>query len=125
MFGREAFLTLRDRSGWDSDRHPMVVGGLLLGRVVGGFIAGSGARLSASASLGLRWSDVDLELATAIIARQVTALDHRVIVKDLPKTKQVHLIRLDEFNVEGHANILAHRTQTCGCAQLIWPHLER
>ena len=49
--------------------------------------------------LGLRWSDIDLDEATAIIARQVTALDHRVIVKELSKTKQAHLIRLDSGTV--------------------------
>jgi integrase len=57
------------------------------------FLATSGCRRGEC--LGLRWSDVDLDEATAIIARQVTALDHRVIVKELPKTKQAHLIRLD------------------------------
>lgn len=61
------------------------------------FLATSGCRRGEC--LGLRWSDVDLDGATAIIARQVTALDHRVIVKELPKTKQAHLIRLDEGTV--------------------------
>ena len=61
------------------------------------FLATSGCRRGEC--LGLRWSDIDLEEATAIIARQVTALDHRVIVKELPKTKQAHLIRLDSGTV--------------------------
>ncbi len=43
----------------------------------------------------MKWSDVDLDAGTAIISRQVTAIDHRVIVKDVPKTKHGHLIRLD------------------------------
>lgn len=57
------------------------------------FLATSGCRRGEC--LGLRWSDIDLDKATAIISRQVTALDHQVIVKELPKTKQAHLIRLD------------------------------
>ncbi len=61
------------------------------------FLATSGCRRGEC--LGLRWSDVDLDEATAIIARQVTAIDHRVIVKELPKTKQAHLIRLDSGTV--------------------------
>ena len=61
------------------------------------FLATSGCRRGEC--LGLRWSDIDLDAATAIISRQVTALDHRVIVKELPKTKQAHLIRLDSGTV--------------------------
>lgn len=61
------------------------------------FLATSGCRRGEC--LGLRWGDVDLDESTAIIARQVTALDHRVIVKELPKTKQAHLIRLDSGTV--------------------------
>jgi integrase len=61
------------------------------------FLATSGCRRGEC--LGLRWSDVDLDEATAIIARQVTSLDHRVIVKELPKTKHAHLIRLDSGTV--------------------------
>ncbi len=61
------------------------------------FLATSGCRRGEC--LGLRWSDIDLDAGTAIIARQVTALDHRVIVKETPKTKQAHLIRLDTGTV--------------------------
>lgn len=61
------------------------------------FLATSGCRRGEC--LGLRWIDIDLDEATAIISRQVTALDHRVIVKELPKTKQGHLIRLDSGTV--------------------------
>jgi hypothetical protein len=41
----EAFLTLRDRSGWYSDRIGGPLAGCCFVRVVVGFIAGSGARL--------------------------------------------------------------------------------
>ncbi len=61
------------------------------------FLATSGCRRGEC--LGLRWVDLDLDQATAIISRQVTALDHRVIVKEPPKTKQAHLIRLDSGTV--------------------------
>ena len=61
------------------------------------FLATSGCRRGEC--LGLRWSDIDLDAATAVISRQVTALDHQVIVKELPKTKQAHLIRLDSGTV--------------------------
>jgi integrase len=61
------------------------------------FLATSGCRRGEC--LGLRWSDIDLDAGTAIIARQVTALDHHVIVKETPKTKQAHLIRLDTGTV--------------------------
>ncbi len=61
------------------------------------FLATSGCRRGEC--LGLRWSDIDLDAGTAIIARQVTALDHRSIVKEAPKTKQAHLIRLDSGTV--------------------------
>lgn len=61
------------------------------------FLATSGCRRGEC--LGLRWTDIDLDGATAMIARQVTAVDHKVIVKELPKTKQAHLIRLDAGTV--------------------------
>jgi integrase len=61
------------------------------------FLATSGCRRGEC--LGLRWSDLDLDAATAVVARQVTALDHRVIVKEAPKIKQAHLIRLDAGTV--------------------------
>jgi integrase len=61
------------------------------------FLATSGCRRGEC--LGLRWPDVDLDEATAVISRQLTALDHRMIVKELPKTKQAHLIRLDAGTV--------------------------
>jgi len=57
------------------------------------FLATSGCRRGEG--LGLKWSDVDLDAGTAVISRQVTVVDHEVIVKDVPKTKLGHLIRLD------------------------------
>lgn len=57
------------------------------------FLATSGCRRGEC--LGLRWDDLDLEGGTAVIARQVTAIDHEIIVKEVPKTKRGHLIRLD------------------------------
>ncbi len=33
--------------------------------------------------LGLWWSDLDLDNATAIVSRQVTSIDHEIVVKDL------------------------------------------
>lgn len=57
------------------------------------FLATSGCRRGEC--LGLKWSDVDLDAGTAVISRQVTAIEHRVVVKDVPKTKHGHLIRLD------------------------------
>ena len=61
------------------------------------FLATSGCRRGEC--LGLRWCDIDLDEGTAIVSRQVTALDHQVIVKEFPKTKQAHLIRLDSGTV--------------------------
>src|SRR5262245_21896393 len=69
------------------------------------FLATSGCRRGEC--LGLRWHDVDLDNSTAVIARQVVALDHRVILKDYPKTKRPHLIRLDSGTV---AMLRRHRT---------------
>jgi integrase len=57
------------------------------------FLATSGCRRCEG--LGVKWSDIDLDAGTAVISRQVTVVDHEVIVKDVPKTKLGHLIRLD------------------------------
>jgi integrase len=57
------------------------------------FLATSGCRRGEC--LGLRWEDLDLDAGTAVISRQVTAIDHQVVVKDVPKTKRGHLIRID------------------------------
>ncbi len=61
------------------------------------FLATTGCRRGEC--LGLKWSDLGLEEATAVISRQVTAVDHEIIVKDLPKTKQGHMILLDSNTV--------------------------
>ena len=49
--------------------------------------------------LGLRWDDVDLDAGTAVISRQVTAIDHRGDREGTPKTKRAHLIRLDRGTI--------------------------
>jgi len=61
------------------------------------FLATTGCRRGEC--LGLKWSDLDLDKATAVISRQVTSVDHEIIVKDLPKTKQGHMIVLDSETV--------------------------
>ena len=62
------------------------------------FLATSGSRRGEV--LGLRWDDVDLDAATAIMSSQVTVVDHRVVIKALPKTKAGHTISLDAGTVE-------------------------
>jgi integrase len=57
------------------------------------FVATTGCRRCEC--LGLRWADVDLDQATAVISRQVTSIDHVVVVKDRPKTKRGHMVALD------------------------------
>ena len=61
------------------------------------FLATTGCRRGEC--LGLRWSDLDLERATAVISRQVTSIDHEIVVKELPKTKRGHTIVLDSNTV--------------------------
>ena len=68
------------------------------------FLATSGCRRGEA--LGLRWSDVDLDGAMAVIGHQVTSVETRVVMKDLPKTKRGHVIRLDSGTV---AMLRAHR----------------
>jgi integrase len=62
------------------------------------FLATSGSRRGEV--LGLKWQDIDLDAATAIISRQVAMVDHRIVVKDLPETKGGHTISLDPGTVE-------------------------
>lgn len=62
------------------------------------FLATSGSRRGEV--LGLKGSDVDLDAATAIMSRQVTMVDHRIVIKELPKTKAGHTILLDAGTVE-------------------------
>ena len=61
------------------------------------FLATSGCRRGEC--LGLRWSDVDLDERTAIISRQVTALDHRGDRQGAAEDEAGHLIRLDSGTV--------------------------
>jgi integrase len=57
------------------------------------FLATTGCRRGEC--LGLRWDDLDLDGSTAIISRQVTSIDHEIVVKELPKTKRGHMVSLD------------------------------
>jgi integrase len=61
------------------------------------FIATSGCRRGEC--LGLDWDGIDLDGATATLSRQVTVVDSRMCVKDLPKTKRGHMIVLDPTTV--------------------------
>jgi integrase len=66
------------------------------------YLATSGSRRGEV--LGLKWEDIDLVAATAIMSRQVTMVDHRMVIKELPKTKAGHMILLDPGTVEMLAN---------------------
>lgn len=70
------------------------------------FLATSGCRRGEC--LGLKWDDLDLDAGTAVISRQVTTTGHRVIVKEVPKTKHGHVIRLDSGTV---AMLRRHRSE--------------
>ena len=61
------------------------------------FLATTGCRRGEC--LGLRWSDLDLDRAMALISRQVTSIDHQIVVKELPKTKRGHNVVLDSNSV--------------------------
>jgi len=61
------------------------------------YLATSGSRRGEV--LGLKWADVDLDGATAIMSRQICMVGHRVVVKELPKTKGGHTIALDPGTV--------------------------
>lgn len=61
------------------------------------FLATTGCRRGEC--LGVRWSDVDLDRARAVISRQVTSIDHEIVVKELPKTKRGHTVMLDSNTV--------------------------
>ena len=62
------------------------------------YLATSGSRRGEV--LGLKWEDVNLDRATAIMSRQICMVRHRVVVKDLPKTKAGHTIALDVGTVQ-------------------------
>jgi integrase len=78
------------------------------------FLATSGSRRGEV--LGLKWEDVDLDAATAGMSRQVTMVDHRVVVKELPKTKFGHTILLDPATVEMLVN---HRQRQAELKRLL------
>ncbi len=78
------------------------------------FLATSGSRRGEV--LGLKWDDVDLAATTAIISRQVAMVDHRIVVKDLPKTKGGHSTSLDPGTVEMLAN---HRERQAKIKRLL------
>jgi integrase len=61
------------------------------------FLATTGCRRGEC--LGLQWGDLDLDAGTAVISRQVTTVDHELRIKELPKTKRGHMIRLDSGTV--------------------------
>lgn len=61
------------------------------------FLATTGCRRGEC--LGLKWGDVDLDDATAVLSRHVTVIDHELRIKELPKTKRGHMIRLDAGTV--------------------------
>ncbi len=50
------------------------------------FLATTGCRRGEA--LGLKWEDLDLDQASAVISRQVTLVDHQIRIKELPKTKR-------------------------------------
>lgn len=62
------------------------------------FLATTGCRRGEA--LGLKWEDLDLDQASAVISRQVTLVDGQIRIKELPKTKRGHQIRLDAGTVE-------------------------
>ena len=62
------------------------------------YLATSGSRRGEV--LGLKSSDVNLDDATAIMSRQICMVGHRVVVKDLPKTKGGRTIALDSGTVQ-------------------------
>jgi integrase len=62
------------------------------------FLATTGCRRGEA--LGLKWDDLDLDSATAVISRQVTLVDHQIRIKELSKTKRGHLIRLDSGTID-------------------------
>lgn len=70
------------------------------------FLATSGARRGEV--LGLKWHDLDLDGATAIISRQLTMVRHEIITKELPKTKIGHTIYLDPGTID---MLRQHRAQ--------------
>lgn len=73
------------------------------------FLATTGCRRGEC--LGLQWGDLDLDAGTAVISRQVTTVDHELRIKELPKTKRGHMIRLDSGTVAMLRRWRAHQAE--------------
>ncbi len=73
------------------------------------FLATTGCRRGEG--LGIGWSDINFDAATAIISRQVSAIDHKIVIKPLPKTKRGHVIRLDSATLDMLRRWKAHQNQ--------------
>jgi len=73
------------------------------------FFATAGCRRGEG--LGLGWKDVNLEAGTAAISRQVSVIDHKIVIKPLPKTKRGHVIRLDSATIDMLRRWKAHQNQ--------------
>ena len=73
------------------------------------FLATTGCRRGEG--LGIGWKDVNLDAETAVISRQVSTIDHKVVIKPLPKTKRGHVIRLDSATVDMLRRWKAHQNQ--------------
>lgn len=80
------------------------------------FLATSGSRRGET--LGLRWADVDLDGAMATISHQVTSIEHKIVLKELPKTKRGHVIRLDSGTV---AMLRQHKVRQAEMRLLVGP----
>ena len=73
------------------------------------YLATSGSRRGEV--LGLKWQDVNLCAAEAIMSRQICMVDHRIVVKDLPKTKGGHTIALDPGTVQMLRNLQVRQAE--------------
>jgi len=61
------------------------------------FLATTGCRRGEC--LGLRWSDLDLDRTTAVISRQVTSIDHQILVKELAATPEKFIYHVPSSTV--------------------------
>ncbi len=62
------------------------------------YLATSGSRRGEV--LGLKWEDINFNAPEALMSRQLCMVGHRIVIKDLPKTKTGHLIALDPGTVQ-------------------------
>lgn len=85
---------------WDADEFRRFLGFVADSRYLPPWVFLATTACRRGEALGLKWDDLDLDNATAVISRQVTLIDHRIRIKELPKTKRGHLIRLDSATVE-------------------------